>query len=72
MVKRKRKQQHVQFSLHMIFDLVALVLIWRGIWNLADEYLFPGLGDLSNVVGIVMGLLFLFVNDHLFGEYKKK
>ncbi|MFC1732885.1 hypothetical protein ACFL6I_21495 [candidate division KSB1 bacterium] len=49
------------FSMLMIG--IAVILIWRGVWNLLDEYLLPDHFLLSNIVGIVVGLLILYLPD---------
>jgi len=41
----------------------AVIIIWRGIWNLLDEYLLPDNFLASNVLGIIIGLLILYLPD---------
>lgn len=48
----------------------AIILFWRGIWNLADHYLFPNSSNLSAFASLLigMGLMILmrgFVNQFL-------
>ncbi len=48
----------------------AIILFWRGIWNLADHYLFPGHPDISAFTSLFigMGLMIImrgFVNQFL-------
>ncbi len=48
----------------------AIILFWRGIWNLADSYLFPDSPNLSALASLIigMGLMILtrsFVNQFL-------
>ena len=47
----------------MLLVGLAVIIIWRGIWNLLDEYLLPDNFLLSNIVGIVIGLLILYLPD---------
>ncbi len=49
------------FSMLMIG--IAVILIWRGVWNLLDEYLLPDNFLLSNLIGIFVGLLMLYLPD---------
>ena len=49
------------FSMFMIG--LAVILIWRGIWNLLDEYFLPDNFVASNVIGIIVGLLILYLPD---------
>lgn len=43
--------------------VVGVIFVWRGLWSLMDMYLLPGYPVLSNVVGIVIGLLILYLPD---------
>lgn len=43
--------------------VVAVVMVWRGVWNLLDMYVFPEQPILSNVVCIVVGLVLLYLPD---------
>jgi hypothetical protein len=47
----------------MILVVTCVVLIWRGIWNLLDLYFLTGHPILSNVIGIVIGVLILYLPD---------
>ncbi len=46
--------------------IVGAVLIWRGIWvllDLLDEKFFAGSHVLSSLVGIAVGIIFIFYAD---------
>ena len=48
----------------------AIILFWRGIWNLADHYLFPNNSNMSAFASLLigMGIMILmrgFVNQFL-------
>jgi hypothetical protein len=47
----------------MILVVTCVVLIWRGIWNLLDIYFLRGHPILSNVVGILIGVIILYLPD---------
>ncbi len=47
----------------MLLIAIAVILIWRGVWNLLDEYLLPDNFIASNVLGIAIGLLILYLPD---------
>jgi len=42
---------------------VAVVFVWRGVWNLLDEYLLPDHWVMSNVLSIIVGILILYLPD---------
>lgn len=41
----------------------ALIIFWRGVWMLADIYLFPNNPILSALLSIAMGILILYIRD---------
>jgi len=47
----------------------AIVLLWRGIWNLADLYLFPGQDVLSSIISISIGFFILYLRDFDLKEF---
>ncbi|MFA6549804.1 MAG: hypothetical protein WCT36_00400 [Candidatus Gracilibacteria bacterium] len=42
---------------------IGAVFMWRGIWVLADAYLFPGNPFVSSIICIVIGIFFLYLPD---------
>lgn len=49
--------------LDSIVVVVAIIMLWRGIWGLMDMYLFPGNPLISYSVSVGVGLLLLFLDD---------
>lgn len=47
-----------------LINIVGIVLVWRGLWNLMDQYIFPDKPLLSNIVTILVGLFLLYLPDH--------
>lgn len=62
------KKRRMYRNLHILVDVVAVVLVWRGVWSLLDFYLFPNNPVLSNLVGLILGLAILFFDDFLLKE----
>ena len=48
------------YVLTAVLIATAIILFWRGIWMLADEFLFPSMPWLSALVGLLAGLLILY------------
>lgn len=52
--------------------VIGVVLVWRGIWHLADRFLFPDYPLLSEALSILIGLFLLYLPDkdlsHLTGD----
>ncbi len=54
--------------------VIGLVLIWRGIWYIADGFdilFFYGHHIFSGVAGIILGLFLLYYPDHNLKEIEK-
>jgi len=68
-MRRKRK---IWKDIKVLSDLVAVVLIWRGVWSLVDMYLLPDNPMISNIVGIMIGVVLLLVDDFALKELEKK
>ena len=47
---------------------IAVVLFWRGIWGLADEFIFPHNYLLSSIVSVIIALAILYFTKHLIKE----
>lgn len=54
-------------NLRHIIIAIGVVMVWRGIWGLADLFLFPSNTLLSFSVSIIIGIIILFLVD-----FKKK
>ncbi len=47
----------------------AIILFWRGIWNLADHYLFPGHSNLSAFASLFIGLGILILSRNFVNQF---
>lgn len=68
--KRKPQKKNPQFSFkprkYFLKDLViviGVVLVWRGIWQLADRFVLPSYPILSEILGIIIGLILLYLPE---------
>lgn len=43
--------------------VVGAVLIWRGVWNVLDQYFFVNNFLLSNILSILFGVFLVFLLD---------
>lgn len=57
-------------NLKLFLAAVGVILVWRGVWWLLDLYLFPASKTLSYLVGIVLGILILILDDGVLEELK--
>ncbi len=50
-------------NISFLIIAVGIVLIWRGVWGLADTFLFPNITILSFLASIGMGILVLLIHE---------
>lgn len=47
----------------------AIILFWRGIWNLADHYLFPWHSDISAFASMFIGMGILILSRNFVNQF---
>jgi uncharacterized membrane protein len=50
-------------NIKILFTAIGIIFVWRGIWGLADKFLFPENEILSFSVSMLIGLFILFIAD---------
>lgn len=50
-------------NLKTLITCIGVIMVWRGVWDLCDSYLFPDNPILSDVVSIVVGIIILLLDD---------
>lgn len=58
---KKFKKKHR--GIHLLLVAIAIVMFWRGVWDLLDEYLLPNWPLMSSVVSILVAFLVLYLDD---------
>ena len=58
-------------SFNAIVIVLAIIMLWRGVWGLLDVYLFPGVPTLSYLISIALGILILYLDDFSLNDLKK-
>ena len=51
--------------------VLAIIMLWRGVWGLLDIYLFPGSPNLSYLVSIALGILILYLDNFSIENLKR-
>lgn len=70
-----RNKDHV--AVHFaksLYPIIGIVLIWRGVWYLLDEldiWVFGKSHSLTSVVGVLLGLILLYLPKHSLREISK-
>lgn len=71
---KKIKQLTVGYLAKNIVVVIGLVLVWRGIWYVLDgidKMFFDGGHTWTAVLGVVVGLLILYIPDNDLKEIEK-
>ena len=58
-------------SVNAIVVILAIIMLWRGVWGLLDVYLFPGSPTLSYLISISLGALVLYLDDFSLKDLKR-
>ena len=61
-----RRQKTSTYILRNVYEVLGIVLIWRGIWyalDTVDYYIFGGIHQWTAVAGIIAGVLLLYLPD---------
>jgi hypothetical protein len=60
---KRLKQSHQRFFALIVG--VGIILVWRGVWGLADLYFFPENLTHSFISSILLGLIILTISHHM-------
>lgn len=61
MLERLIKKATLTDVFIVLVSAIAIVSIWRGIWNLMDEFLIPNNFVNSQIASIIFGILILVI-----------
>lgn len=67
-LRKMRRWEKKHPVLNALIVLIAIVLLWRGVWGLLDAYFFPNNPLLSYGVGSLVGILMLLLDDFELNE----
>jgi hypothetical protein len=71
MKKQKITFRYITKNLLVVF---GIVLVWRGVWHILDQidlFLFGGNHSWSAVIGMIVGLVILYIPDKNLKEIEK-
>lgn len=65
---RKEKKNNIKelflYNMKLLVLWLSVVMIWRWIWNLLDTYFLPQYFILSNILTIVLWILFMLILEY--------
>lgn len=67
-IQQRRKGRS---NLNMFFTFVAMIIIWRGVWHLLDAYFIPQYYFWNAVIPMVLGIVYLLLDDRKMKELIK-
>ncbi|MDD2907263.1 MAG: hypothetical protein PHH98_01350 [Candidatus Gracilibacteria bacterium] len=67
--KSKKARNEFLYNMRIFLLIVAVIMIWRGIWNFLDFYFLKDYFILSNLLTIVIGLIIIFINDYELDDF---
>jgi len=70
MFKNIRKFLAPRKNLRIIIDVVAIIIIWRGIWGILDLFIFPNNPLLSYLISTVFGFILLLLDGNGLDDLK--
>jgi len=62
MIHRK-KQSSLNPNIRILVEVAGVILVWRGVWTLADRYLLPENPDVSAIISIILGIIILYLEN---------
>ncbi len=69
-----RKENIISYFAKNIILVIGLVLIWRGIWYILDAidlYFLGGNHAITAIIGVIIGLIILYLPDKDLKEIQK-
>jgi len=70
----KSKNKSLLYFLKNIYIVFSIVLVWRGVWYVLDEidkYFFGGSHLITAIIGVVVGIVLLYLPDKDLKEIEK-
>lgn len=69
-----KKHKDLKYFIRTLSIIVGLVMIWRGVWyvlDYLDTILFGSYSHLTGILGIIIGVLLLYLPDRDLKEIEK-
>ena len=70
----KQTQNIIKYFAEHVITVIALVMVWRGVWYILDGidyWLFGGYGAWTGVLGLLVGIAILYIPDKKLKEIEK-
>lgn len=70
----KKRKDIIHYFSKNIITVIALVMVWRGVWYILDGFdtwLFGEYGAMSGLIGVIIGIAILYIPDQNLKEIEK-
>ena len=61
--KFKNFKKNHRSNVNILIECVAIIMIWRGVWDLLEMYVLPENQLVSNITCIIVGIIVLLWDD---------
>ena len=61
--KLKKFKENHNSNVNILIECVAIIMIWRGVWDLLEMYILPENQLVSNITCIIVGIIVLLWDD---------
>ena len=59
-------------NINILIECIAIVMIWRWIWDLLEIYIFPNNPFLSNMLCVIVWVIILLLDDGKLWELEEE
>ncbi len=66
----KKNDKKKTSNLRILLVCISVIMVWRGVWDLCDMFIFPSNKVLSDITCLIIGLIILLVDDGKIDELK--
>lgn len=62
--KRKKIKKELKYSFRIFALFIAVVMIWRSLWNFLEVYILPWDFLLSNLITLLVWLIIVYFSEY--------
>ena len=59
-------------NVNILIECIAIIMIWRGVWDLLEIYIFPDSPLISNILCVILWVGILLLDDWKLWELKEE
>ena len=59
-------------NMYILFECIGIIMIWRGVWDLLEIYVFPDNPLASNLICVIIWIIILLIDDWRLWELEEE